>query len=151
MTANFPFSADPEIQWSLTVSTVHLSDKTRRLLEDARLDVLTIPFGYGWILWVDEDHLLADPPTLEPDALAVMRLARDQGCQWVKFDCDGPQIEGLAEYEWEPNAPDETPSGSELLKLVKDLVAWSDRLGGWDAPVWRRARLAAGLLDGEED
>jgi len=138
-------ATDYEIQRTLTVSTLHLSDKSRRLLEEGQLDVLTIPHGYGWIVWVDEDHVMYNPQEIEADIWAILLVAKAEACQWVRFDCDGPILGGLAQYEWEADAPVEPPHPNELLKVLRDLIAWADAFGGWDTAVWRRARLAAGL------
>ena len=35
-----------------------------------------------------------------------------------------------------------TPHRLDLRQVIADLVAWADMMGGWDAPVWERARQA---------
>ena len=32
--------------------------------------------------------------------------------------------------------------GPQLLQALKDLVAWAEQMGGWDAPVWVQAEFA---------
>lgn len=34
----------------------------------------------------------------------------------------------------------QTPDAGVLLQLVRDLVTWAEHTGGWEAPVWDRAR-----------
>ena len=38
-------------------------------------------------------------------------------------------------------------TAQELEAVLIELLTWEERLGGWDAPCWRRARklIAAGL------
>lgn len=35
---------------------------------------------------------------------------------------------------------------AELSAVVRDLLAWAEQMGGWDAPVWERARAALFLV-----
>ena len=39
----------------------------------------------------------------------------------------------------------------ELEQIIKDLLEWESNAGGWDAPVWRRARDAVAYPQEEEE
>lgn len=51
---------------------------------------------YGWFFYADENPH-DDWPA---DVQAVMRKARELGCEYVMLDADGPEIEGLPTFEW---------------------------------------------------
>ena len=40
-----------------------------------------------------------------------------------------------------------TRSTEELLKVIKDLLEWSEIMGGWESACWDRAREAVGIED----
>jgi hypothetical protein len=92
-----PDDDPPVIFRMLDLSTAHVSDETRQRLDDGEL----IPAGYakgeyGWFVPVidnDDDHT---PPELR----AIMEFARKQNCQWLMFDRDADQIDGLATFDW---------------------------------------------------
>ena len=99
-----------EIDQTLVLSTAHVSPATRAALDAGGADdsdntvPLTLPWqDYGWIVWVDADWARLTAPTdARADLAAVLGLARDNGCQWVRLDCDGPIVAGLPTYEDAP-------------------------------------------------
>ncbi len=40
---------------------------------------------------------------------------------------------------------------SDQMIILRDLVGWADYMGGWEAPVWRRARRAIRHVDEAAD
>lgn len=46
---------------------------------------------YGWLVYADEDPA----PPIPADLIAVMRLARARGCEYVLLDCDAAPMEDL--------------------------------------------------------
>ena len=75
-----------EIGRHLVLSTVHVSMKTADMLD-------------GWFIPTRE----AEEPDREqiPDeVLAAMRLGREQGCDYLLFDCDASAIDALQTFPW---------------------------------------------------
>ena len=99
--------SDPyEISQMLTISSVHVSQSTRELLDEVIDDICCVPMppvyeksGYGWFVACLPDYdneslgvTLEDYPT---DLAAAMRLAKEHGCIWLCIDCDGPEVDEL--------------------------------------------------------
>lgn len=65
-----------------------------------------ISHAYGTIVTVSsDDDVLADWATTlakaELDTLMkIVRLAHDNGIQWLNFDQDGPYVDGLEQFDW---------------------------------------------------
>jgi hypothetical protein len=51
---------------------------------------------YGYLLWVPTDSTDGLPAELR----AIFNWAREERCQWVKFDSDGPIIADLPAWSW---------------------------------------------------
>ena len=104
-----------EIDQMLTISTVHISKDTQKLLDEAvkelsdlAIDDNDMPpvhekLGYGWFIACDPDtdneargETWDDYPV---DLVAAMRLAKEQGCFWLCIDCDGPEVDDLGKFE----------------------------------------------------
>lgn len=93
-------------QKMLVLATSHVSDSTRHVLDGDHpdFDGGTGPFNvlpwesYGWIVWADPEEL--PNPKRFPEMEAIRKLARDNGCQWIRFDCDAAEVEGLPTHEW---------------------------------------------------
>ena len=99
--------SDPhEISQMLTISSVHVSQDTRELLDQTVDDECCVPMppvyeksGYGWFVACLPDYdneslgvTLEDYPA---DLAAAMRLAKEHGCIWLCIDCDGPEVDEL--------------------------------------------------------
>ena len=100
------FQTAIEIQRVLVLSTGHLQEATARAWDQGDPG-RCVEFGY--LVWAcdpnwsqDEftEHLLLseDPPEVK----AAMRLAFENRCSYIRYDCDGPLVTRLAEhaYEW---------------------------------------------------
>lgn len=94
-----------EIGRHLVLGTMHVAMKTAELLDGwALLDPASRPLAvastyYGWFIPTRE----VEGPELAqiPDELlAAMRLGREQGCDYLLFDCDAGAIESLAIFPW---------------------------------------------------
>lgn len=81
-----------EISKVLTASTAHITP----MMMATNPDLVQAQFESGWILYV--------PENIEEDRQDPLRkllsLAKEQGCQWILLDCDGPIIDGLETFEW---------------------------------------------------
>lgn len=109
-----------EIQKMLVVSTAHLDQHQRDFLDDQvkyRLGnsdikrhqqaMIVDPIGwYGWRVCLDGDLIeewLQLPAGALPEYLGnlgtLIRLARNNGCQWLAVDRDGPVLPFVSTYE----------------------------------------------------
>lgn len=104
-----------EIDQMLTISSVHISKDTQKLLDEAvkelsdlAIDDNDMPpvhekLGYGWFIACDPDtdnEALGETWNDYPvDLVAAMRLAKEHGCFWLCIDCDGPEVDDLGKFE----------------------------------------------------
>ena len=105
-----------EIYRTLVLSTGHVSAETARILNNdkprkdglgkCQIDGHVADWGeYGWVVYcggntvpqVDNDTELM---LLPEDLHRCLMFARDHDCQFVRFDCDGPLVDGLPEFDW---------------------------------------------------
>lgn len=95
-----------EIDQMLTISSAHVSQSTRELLDKVINDTCCVPMppvyeksGYGWFVAClpdyDEESLGVTYPA---DLAAAMKLAKEHGCIWLCIDCDGPEMDELKLY-----------------------------------------------------
>lgn len=94
-----------EIGRYLVLSTVHVSLKTADVLDGwAPLEPSSCPLAvasthYGWFIPTREVEA-SDREQIPNEVLAAMRVGREQGCDYLLFDCDAGEIEGLAVFPW---------------------------------------------------
>ena len=81
-----------EISKVLTASTAHITP----MMMATNPDLVHAQFESGWILYVPED---IEEDRQEP-LRKLLSLAKEQGCQRILLDCDGPFIDGLDIFEW---------------------------------------------------
>lgn len=92
----------------LDLSTGHLTHRTRRWLDG--LDwVNEGPFGastsYGWFIYAHDDDVCqpsaphAPPGRFPADLWACMCRANELGADYLLFDCDAMEVEGLPVYD----------------------------------------------------
>lgn len=77
-----------ETETLLALSTAHLRQETFD-----EFDVCAYPNEYGAFVPVTTDSGLED-------LNAVLTWARERHINWLKFDRDAPEIDGLETYEW---------------------------------------------------
>lgn len=105
--------SEPEIHKLLVLSTSHLPEHLGRPGEDGLGNVAGVVadgIEFGWLMWVPPEdprsHVMAyeaDPMDDRDDQLTVVRIlekASELGCAYVKFDSDGPWLDGLPTWEW---------------------------------------------------
>lgn len=86
-----------EMMPAAVISTAHLSVETRDWLDG--LSVADLPFSgfaglYGWIFFV------GDGSWEEPaDLVAALTWARERDLEWLRFDADASQVDGLKVWE----------------------------------------------------
>jgi hypothetical protein len=76
-----------EITKMLVLSTGHLTEDSGNT---------TFFDRWSWIVWVPNEQL-EDYPS---DLLQAFDLARNNGCDWIKFDSDGGVVDELPNYDW---------------------------------------------------
>lgn len=79
----------------LDCSTSHLSPAARAYVD--RTDVVSSPTPYGWFVWASEEPGDDVPPEL----VAIMNHARSLGAEYINFDADADEIDGLATFDWD--------------------------------------------------
>lgn len=91
----------------LNVSTAHIPKRTADALgmqstsrdTDLRSILCVVDFdAYGWIIYVCLEAITAAQG--HPELANLMTLARKQGCEYLKLDCDAVTIAGIPEFSW---------------------------------------------------
>ena len=88
-----------EIVKTLVVSTLHITKEDSEVLSESHSnEIVAHSYEEGWWVWTGEanEHFAL----LSVFANNVIAVARENDCQWVRFDADGPEIEGLEKFEW---------------------------------------------------
>lgn len=86
------------------LSTAHVSHATSEWLErwaqgpPPPAPVAIATTFYGWFVATREPEAPAEP--LPADLLAAMRFGRERGCDYVLFDSDAAQVDGLDVHDW---------------------------------------------------
>jgi hypothetical protein len=102
----------------LDINTGHLTEKDNSLLEEASKDephnanpvVAYCTYTEGYFVYCDEEGVReVDSGEGEygylsygysTQFLAILKRAKELGCKYVQFDCDGISYEDLETYEW---------------------------------------------------
>lgn len=89
----------------LVLSTAHIRCATGQILNDwadrspVHQPLPVAPIQYGWFLPTRD--ILGDAARHLPQELpAILALGRDQGCDYVLLDCDGPVEALLPTFPW---------------------------------------------------
>lgn len=98
-------STNLETHQILTVSTKHITlDENNELNIAARDSSGVMAGSYGFLVFVPSKPPPYDvTPVKGPPSegfKACLQLARDNGCDYLMLDSDGPVIEGIPEYDW---------------------------------------------------
>lgn len=94
-----------EIGRYLVLGTMHVSMKTAELLDSwALLEPASRPLGvasthYGWFIPA-RDVEESDREQIPTELLAAMALGREQGCDYLLFDCDACAVDALPTFPW---------------------------------------------------
>lgn len=94
-----------EVCKMLTLSTSHIKESTAEVLHahsepwsDYDLAIYDKDnFGW-WINLVDVEY--AELKNIPPDLVDCIRIAKQNGCDWLCLDCNGPVEDCLPTYEW---------------------------------------------------
>jgi len=86
-----------EIQSMLVLSTAHLTEETcNNHLHTTTAVSAYEKMSYGWFVYAK--HSL--DRNLPEDLTACVHRAKDCNAEWIMFDRDGPELEGLPIYDW---------------------------------------------------
>lgn len=94
-----------------TIATSHVSKQTCEKLPENAADLVrtnqpdwwpTFCRDEGWLFYLFGDQATFDINYRDApkDLREVLQYVRNSGFMWCLFDCDGPVIDGLYEYEW---------------------------------------------------
>ena len=90
-----------EIQRHLVVSTCHVTQDDTICLSEQEC-IVAHEFEEGFHVHVpeaDHDDELRDNG-YSPAFLGLLKLARENDCDYLTLDRDGPEIEGLTSFDW---------------------------------------------------
>ncbi len=101
----------PEILRVLVLSTSHIPKECAANFDMLAENHMAAPYNEGAFVWVPdlgpgdslEDTLFQLRPLLggQWDALGpIFEVAQQHGCQFVRFDCDAPVLDGLPTWDW---------------------------------------------------
>lgn len=85
-----------ESERGLVLSTAHVSPATGAILDGESLPFTVWRSEFGWNVATAHDR-----DGLPDDLRAVLGFARARGFDWVRIDCNGPEVEALPRFEWE--------------------------------------------------
>ena len=55
----------------------------------------------GFFVYVPKRPDTTDAPDVPLELRSACHVARREGCRWIMFDRDGPELDELPTYEWE--------------------------------------------------
>lgn len=88
----------------LHASTGHMTEDDLIRAQDSNGPLIVgYKYEYGVFVLVPDENNFADillHNKWSEGFIKTLQLARNQGCQWVKFDQDGPVYEELHVYDW---------------------------------------------------
>lgn len=98
-----PPTAAGHVRRFLDLSTAHLSPAARDWLENKDwADSSSLPGGatsYGWFVYAPAEFPMNDDE-MPPELAGVLRFARSHGTDYVLFDRDAMEIDGLPTFPW---------------------------------------------------
>jgi len=88
-----------EIDRILIVSLLHLTLEDRQALINEETDLIVYEMGeYGWMILARNVDLVA--PYEHSDNLEkLLEFARENDCDWIRFDTDANEIAGFETFE----------------------------------------------------
>ena len=107
---SYRLNKNPYLVKSLDISTGHLTKKETDLLDDASKGesenpVIAYKYEYGHFVHVPQkpeynNYLAIAEYGYSTQFIAILRRARELGCKYVQFDCDGIQYDDLETFKW---------------------------------------------------
>jgi hypothetical protein len=90
-----------EIQKYLVVSTVHITEEEDEYLHDdvySQLSVYTTDYGHS--IFVPHENLKEFEGMVGKNVLSLLKIAKKNGCCYLKLDRDGFIYEDLPQFDW---------------------------------------------------
>lgn len=89
-----------EITKMLVLSTAHLTEYAcNQWLAESCPWACYEKAEIGYFMYACDDTQPGEPG-VPAEIAPIIAFARANGCDWVMFDCDAPEIEGLPVYDW---------------------------------------------------
>lgn len=89
-----------EILKALVVSTAHITKEDQQRLEVGDFPVSMAADDYGYWLWAKVSVLDIYNYGFSKHLVKLLTFAVDQGCDYLRLDCDGPDYDHLETFEW---------------------------------------------------
>ncbi|MFC0205326.1 DUF5983 family protein [Novosphingobium soli] len=90
-----------ELATMLVLSTAHMSMTTAGDWI-ARCPWACFEKGdYGWFMYVCDDASITEAHDIPLEIRSAIHVARRERCEWIMWDCDGPILDELPEYDWD--------------------------------------------------
>lgn len=102
-----PKNGEPvDITSMVTISTAHITPEIAfdlmREPKENNLGLSVYPkAGYGWMVYVPE--YITENKKEDSSLWLALNYARQQHCDWLCLDSDGPIMDDLPTYDWEGN------------------------------------------------
>ena len=95
--------AEDRVQKLLDLSTSHVSNATRELLEsEYKLPVRYVKHEHGWLFFLSSIDKYINEQEFDavPELRALMTEAVKRGCSYINFDSDADILEGFETFDW---------------------------------------------------
>ena len=108
-----------EIEKVVNLSTAHITERdNHHLAECTKDDHPELTYSQaGWVISTGYGFMVFVPPKgngeevaehvhgfkqvgMSKEFIALFKLAAEQGCTWLRLDCDIPTVEGLQVFDW---------------------------------------------------
>jgi hypothetical protein len=92
---------DPFIFRVLDISTSHMTAKDAVKLSDPERNMSAYELSeYGWLAYIGELEHNWPKGVMSAAFRLVLKVAKQMGCEWVRFDRDGREYPELKTFEW---------------------------------------------------
>lgn len=95
-----PAGAAHEFALMLALSTAHMSPGTAADWMPECPWACFAKGEWGWFMYVCDDVGITEAASVPLEIRSALHVARELRCQWIMWDCDGPIVADLPEYDW---------------------------------------------------
>ena len=87
------------------LSTAHMTQADSELMPYASEVTGLVSYEmdeYGWLIYVNDEFLnnTSNLSDFSDSFRQAIKLAQDNGCEWLRFDRDADTVDELPEHEW---------------------------------------------------
>lgn len=90
-----------EIAKMMVLSTAHLSPPTACEWMPECPWTCFEKGDYGWFMYVCDDIGITEAEGVPLEVRSAIHVAKREGCHWIMWDCDGPCLDELPQYDWD--------------------------------------------------